>query len=1080
MRENMRLFFDSAVSKSVLIAMAILIMTCPAFIGYAQDRETASANDLLLEYFRAGDTRFSAEKMCASQNAELTFWKPFVESKNLHSLLQRKIDEAITPGDRMKAIDLELKRWKAQGRSLNDVFDAHIGLHKSLRPTATGSISGTITSGGDPAFSGVWAYDEYGYVAGNGISDWTTGQYTIDQLLPGNYFVVTNAFGLIDEFYDDITLDPAWENWRLVIDGGHLVAVQGGQDTPGIDFDLESEPTAQISGMIYEADGVTPINLVNVWPDFKLTYADSETELFIPSFTRSSNGSYEVDVTELGSFKFSVTIDGYAEQYYDKKENWATADIITVNSFDDVITGIDFHLGEAGPVVEPGGTISGAITGPLGQNPVPFGFAVAFDATDYSVAGWGVTSILNGGTFEIAGLPEGDYYVYADDMGGNLLGVPNLIGEYYDGARTPDLATAVTVVEGETTADIDFTLDIGGGIQGNVTDDAGTPLDSIFVIAFNAELPGLEFEAPLAEFLFEHLGELCFDVDLTDPSGDYNLDGLPAGDYIVRTFSMLGKRAFTVFDEYYDDVENILDIDQATPVSVASITTDIDFVLDRGGMITGTVYAADGVTPIEDVIVIAVDAVTELPAATKPDTTDETGAFVIPLLHTGDYKLLAIPDASEEPFYLVEFHDGARDLENAGTVAVTEPNTTAGIVFTLDIGGFIQGIVSLSPGYRAGADTLWGFPVIAYDVLTGRVAGVSTVTFSGGYRIGQLPAGTYIVGTIPATEGYGVTYFGGGETYDDPNTALVNVNPGDSTRADITVTPAHETISGSITLEATGEPFVSMVLALDATGHATSFALSGTDRTTGENLASPGDYILYGIRSGEWFVRTWAFFGIFNLINTLTAEEEPGMAKPGCCRCRCVTVIDEAWNDKKIPAEKDYVKFEYIFLKNTKMTVISYSIKDYYHYYGIIVIPKRWYRLYTPVSNWDKVMVSGMAKRGVSGIDFALSDTRDTEVAGEITVIPAEYGLEQNHPNPFNPETAIRYHLPKDAVIELAIYNLVGQHVTTLVSGTQTAGIHTVTWNGRNDLGQDVPSGIYVYRIQAGDFTASRKLTLIR
>jgi len=81
--------------------------------------------------------------------------------------------------------------------------------------------------------------------------------------------------------------------------------------------------------------------------------------------------------------------------------------------------------------------------------------------------------------------------------------------------------------------------------------------------------------------------------------------------------------------------------------------------------------------------------------------------------------------------------------------------------------------------------------------------------------------------------------------------------------------------------------------------------------------------------------------------------------------------------------------------------------------------------------------------------------------------MPTEFKLHQNHPNPFNPETTIDYQLPYSANVKLSIYNLQGQKINELINATKSAGTHSVLWNGRNELGQLVASGLYFYRIEA-------------
>lgn len=94
--------------------------------------------------------------------------------------------------------------------------------------------------------------------------------------------------------------------------------------------------------------------------------------------------------------------------------------------------------------------------------------------------------------------------------------------------------------------------------------------------------------------------------------------------------------------------------------------------------------------------------------------------------------------------------------------------------------------------------------------------------------------------------------------------------------------------------------------------------------------------------------------------------------------------------------------------------------------------------------------------------------------------IPTEYRLQQNYPNPFNPVTEIRFDLPEAVRVKLAVFNILGQEVTTLVDQVYPAGTHLIAWNGESGSGISMASGVYVYRIQAGEFTDSKKMVLIR
>ena len=95
--------------------------------------------------------------------------------------------------------------------------------------------------------------------------------------------------------------------------------------------------------------------------------------------------------------------------------------------------------------------------------------------------------------------------------------------------------------------------------------------------------------------------------------------------------------------------------------------------------------------------------------------------------------------------------------------------------------------------------------------------------------------------------------------------------------------------------------------------------------------------------------------------------------------------------------------------------------------------------------------------------------------------LPTEFSLGQNYPNPFNPETTIRYELPVNAKVNLYIYNTIGQLVTRLVDGAQeNAGKKKIRWNGRDDFGNKVSSGVYFYMIQTDGFKAVKKMLLLK
>jgi len=97
-----------------------------------------------------------------------------------------------------------------------------------------------------------------------------------------------------------------------------------------------------------------------------------------------------------------------------------------------------------------------------------------------------------------------------------------------------------------------------------------------------------------------------------------------------------------------------------------------------------------------------------------------------------------------------------------------------------------------------------------------------------------------------------------------------------------------------------------------------------------------------------------------------------------------------------------------------------------------------------------------------------------------LTMHPNYFYLHQNHPNPFNPTTRIRYDLAENGLVNITIYDMMGRIVKTLVNGSQTAGYKSVQWNATNDRNEPVSAGLYLYTIQAGKFRQTKKMVLLK
>jgi len=153
---------------------------------------------------------------------------------------------------------------------------------------------------------------------------------------------------------------------------------------------------------------------------------------------------------------------------------------------------------------------------------------------------------------------------------------------------------------------------------------------------------------------------------------------------------------------------------------------------------------------------------------------------------------------------------------------------------------------------------------------------------------------------------------------------------------------------------------------------------------------------------------------------------------------------------------------------------VSTSIDTFAQSFPSIVLHED--KIYTA---WEKIDNSTTTSRNIwaSILDFN-DPTLEVENPNEGT--PQSFHLFQNYPNPFNPNTAIKFETRQRSQIRLVIYNVLGEEIITLENEEVMPGIHEVQWNGKNSEGNPVPSGIYFYRLQEGDYAQTKKMVFIQ
>lgn len=456
--------------------------------------------------------------------------------------------------------------------------------------------------------------------------------------------------------------------------------------------------TGSISGIIYESDGVTPIqNYISVWA-FNEYGQYSGYALIFPN----DNGIYVIAELSASNYYVKAEAQRYRNEYYDDATDWRNATLVPVTDGQET-SSINFTLDSS----EGEGAISGWVSSVDGT-PLNDCYITAYDE-DYN--GANSSSTDENGEYVLDRLPSGGYKLRIHYGGSG-----NYVGEWYENSQSFETATIVTVTEPYTTKDINFILDLGGAIEGRVFDEAGEPVG-----AFNCYITAYDDD------------KNWVDSVQSDENGDFAISKLQTGIYRLR-FEYYGQENY--LDGWYDGAE---DFENATPIVVTApnSTENVDIALQAAGAISGSVFDYNG-QPLAYCCVIAYDEHQDRVGGTQ---TGENGEYTILRLSTGRYKLFAeyLGNASivgEEPAN--EWYDGEYEFEDAAFVEVTAPDSTENIDFSLRRGGSIEGCVYVPGGQLLSYS---GF-VDAYN-LRGVQVSTGSILNDGRYFIAGLPTGDY-------------------------------------------------------------------------------------------------------------------------------------------------------------------------------------------------------------------------------------------------------------------------------------------------------------------------------------------------
>ena len=137
----------------------------------------------------------------------------------------------------------------------------------------------------------------------------------------------------------------------------------------------------------------------------------------------------------------------------------------------------------------------------------------------------------------------------------------------------------------------------------------------------------------------------------------------------------------------------------------------------------------------------------------------------------------------------------------------------------------------------------------------------------------------------------------------------------------------------------------------------------------------------------------------------------------------------------------------------------------------------------SPFENEDALYFGGFDPNGYTSTNNAWIYKRiwnTVDIFGHESLSVIDYKIHNNFPNPFNPITTLSYDLPEDGIVNITIYDIVGRQIKALLNSPQTAGHRSIQWNATNNAGQQLPGGVYLYRIEAGDFRQTKKMVLLK
>ncbi|GEM_PF-1313301 len=608
---------------------------------------------------------------------------------------------------------------------------------------------------------------------------------------------------------------------------------------------------------------------------------------------------------------------------------------------------------------------------------------------------------------------------------------------------------------------------------------AGSVTDSVNIIA-DLEPPVCEFGAVSGHVIGAQVqpGQMIpvglvalDDLDTVLPGlighaghmGYYMIGGVPAGDYKA---CVIGPNMTPVA------------YSEAFTVVVGQMTQNVDIIVGTivGFSVSGTVYNADN-EPVQQGVVVLRSAQNNMPPnmnhMSRSVHLNANGTYLFTNVPEGEYILSVWTMMTPVVYYPSTF-----DIQQAVPINVVDADL-AGLDITIPvvqnyvISGYVLDAITEAPiaGIRVKTDRMGFHHFPIHDPMFNNE--FSALTDATGFYSFSAPVGRYTVVAIDTTHVYRHQFY---YHANNPFSATIIFLDHDYTDIDFDLIPHCDSLQYSISgvITENGEPITYPVRVV---------AVSSDEDWEESTITNPGgSYTINHLLPGSYFVVAYSLYTppmYYN--NQLTWDDADVVVVDGQITGINFDLVStdvdgpNSLNGQISNNNGAIIDNAMVLLTNSQNQIIGFSRTDETGSYAIANVPTDSYTIIATKIGYATV-TQQVSLNGTQIADFVLQ----APTSNDDSVIPAIPAMITNYPNPFNPNTNILFTAPKDSHVSVKIYNVRGQCIKNLLNDNLKAGSHSLTWDGTDNKGNKVSSGIYMVKLQGNGFYQNRKMTLMK